>query len=481
MQIRDLEYKTALDRATIRYYEKEGLIAPIRQENGYRIYTEDHLSQLLKIKLLRRLGMSIETIRELQRGTGDFDAAIRKQITALEAQINKAERAKAVCMQMRDDKANYITLNAEHYLNLLAHKEEKRYLKDFAEDVPMPFHPWRRYFARAFDYAWIEILVCVLLSVILRVRPFINGWIPFFIGFILHFLAVPLLAAMVHFWGTTPGKWLFCLSVVSIDGDKMDYTTALEREWEVLKCGYGFGLPVYCVVRMLISRHIYSEESLDWDDYVEYRYHDWKAGKTTFIISAVIILLISNILISADGFTPRHKGSLTTVEFSENYNFYAKICGLSEVKMREDGKFVDNDQYGSVIYVGAQPENKRHSFEYSCSNGLIKKICYQNKWSNVTIIQPVNEYCRVAAITAIMSQKGSGIKDIKQFSNIWDQTNKCMDGHIYYKNVTVSWTIQSQDCEIVTSGIDEYFLAKTSRTEDLYPAVSVDFAIDISE
>lgn len=40
MQIRDLEERTGLDRATIRYYEKEGLLAPRCLENGYRLYSE---------------------------------------------------------------------------------------------------------------------------------------------------------------------------------------------------------------------------------------------------------------------------------------------------------------------------------------------------------------------------------------------------------------------------------------------------------
>lgn len=40
MLIRDLEQKTGLDRATIRYYEKEGFLKPVRRENGYRTYSE---------------------------------------------------------------------------------------------------------------------------------------------------------------------------------------------------------------------------------------------------------------------------------------------------------------------------------------------------------------------------------------------------------------------------------------------------------
>ena len=46
MLIRDLEVKSGLDRATIRFYEREGLITPERKENGYRDYTEENLTIL---------------------------------------------------------------------------------------------------------------------------------------------------------------------------------------------------------------------------------------------------------------------------------------------------------------------------------------------------------------------------------------------------------------------------------------------------
>lgn len=63
MLIRDLQDKTGLDRATIHYCEKEQLITPNIKENGYREYAGNHVEILLKIKLLRQLGLSLETIK----------------------------------------------------------------------------------------------------------------------------------------------------------------------------------------------------------------------------------------------------------------------------------------------------------------------------------------------------------------------------------------------------------------------------------
>ena len=43
MTIRELEQKSGLERANIRFYEKEKLLNPVRRENGYRDYSEEDL------------------------------------------------------------------------------------------------------------------------------------------------------------------------------------------------------------------------------------------------------------------------------------------------------------------------------------------------------------------------------------------------------------------------------------------------------
>ena len=69
MKIQDVEVLTGLDRATIRFYEKEQLLVPERSENGYRNYTDDDVKLLQKVKLLRKLGVSLNTIKQLEQGS----------------------------------------------------------------------------------------------------------------------------------------------------------------------------------------------------------------------------------------------------------------------------------------------------------------------------------------------------------------------------------------------------------------------------
>uniref|UniRef100_UPI003A94BFF7 MerR family transcriptional regulator n=1 Tax=Dysosmobacter sp. TaxID=2591382 RepID=UPI003A94BFF7 len=69
MTSKEMEQRSGVPRANIRYYEAQGLLTPQRAKNGYREYSEADLAVLEKIKLLRRLGVSVEELRELRQGT----------------------------------------------------------------------------------------------------------------------------------------------------------------------------------------------------------------------------------------------------------------------------------------------------------------------------------------------------------------------------------------------------------------------------
>ena len=60
MTVKELEERTGLSRANIRFYEQEGLLSPLRRDNGYRDYSGEDLTTLLRIKLLRQLEIPLE-------------------------------------------------------------------------------------------------------------------------------------------------------------------------------------------------------------------------------------------------------------------------------------------------------------------------------------------------------------------------------------------------------------------------------------
>ena len=120
MNIKEIEERSGLTRANIRYYEQEGLIAPVRRENKYRDYSEEDLETLLRVALLRSLGFSLEEIRRLQSGEADFAAAMRERSAALESEGQRLLAAKSVCDAISREVASYSALQPETYLHIRA-------------------------------------------------------------------------------------------------------------------------------------------------------------------------------------------------------------------------------------------------------------------------------------------------------------------------------------------------------------------------
>ena len=92
MNISQLAKATSVTTDTLRYYEKQGLIiAPARQENGYRAYTEAHIELVRFVRGAQTLGFSLIEIRGVlaQVSAGTFGRAeIEQHLSAKMAQID---------------------------------------------------------------------------------------------------------------------------------------------------------------------------------------------------------------------------------------------------------------------------------------------------------------------------------------------------------------------------------------------------------
>ncbi|MGZ3583581.1 MAG: MerR family transcriptional regulator [Ktedonobacterales bacterium] len=67
LRIEQVSARTGLTKRTLRYYEEIGLLAPpTRTEGGYRLYSQDDIEHLERIKRLKDLlGFSLAEIREI--------------------------------------------------------------------------------------------------------------------------------------------------------------------------------------------------------------------------------------------------------------------------------------------------------------------------------------------------------------------------------------------------------------------------------
>lgn len=65
-KINEVSKKLGISAHTLRYYEREGLIHPLRDQNDRRLYTDQHLEILTFITKMRDTDMSIAKIRQFE-------------------------------------------------------------------------------------------------------------------------------------------------------------------------------------------------------------------------------------------------------------------------------------------------------------------------------------------------------------------------------------------------------------------------------
>ncbi len=125
MKINQVEELVDITKKNIRFYEDQGLLSPERNpENGYREYSLKDVNELLKIKLLRKLAIPLEDIRQVQKGRKSLNMCFEEQSDRLKNEIRSLEAAYDLCDRMKDQNLGYSELKAEDYLEEIRRLEE---------------------------------------------------------------------------------------------------------------------------------------------------------------------------------------------------------------------------------------------------------------------------------------------------------------------------------------------------------------------
>ena len=125
MKINEVEALVGITRKNIRFYESEGLLAPRRNsENGYRDYGEAEVRTLLQIKLLRKLGVSLEEIRKMQGGIHTVGDGMRRHLVTLERDRDNLDQAIRLCAGLTDRQERLGDLDAGSILKKMEAMEQ---------------------------------------------------------------------------------------------------------------------------------------------------------------------------------------------------------------------------------------------------------------------------------------------------------------------------------------------------------------------
>ena len=125
LKINEVEALVGITRKNIRFYESEGLLAPRRNsENGYRDYGDAEIRTLLQIKLLRKLGVSLEEIRRMQGGIHTVGDGMRRHLVSLERDRDNLDQAIRLCAGLTDRQERLGDLDAGSILKEMETMEQ---------------------------------------------------------------------------------------------------------------------------------------------------------------------------------------------------------------------------------------------------------------------------------------------------------------------------------------------------------------------
>lgn len=244
---------------------------------------------------------------------------------------------------------------------------------------PKAPYPWRRYFARSFDFGLIttcyEVLVCLLLRVNFSERNLFLELIDIYICWGLIFLLEPLFLSR---WGKTPGKWLFGLSIRNKNGELLTRKEAFDRTFAVFCKGEGFAIPFYDLYRYYQSYKICRDDGvMEWDENFRYEAKPFHPASVFGYLGITAVALTLSTGISFWRMNPPNKGMLTVGEFIENYNYqldYNKIEGV--MRLEEDRTWLtEEEQYEDAV---------AHIHTFDLSDSVISEPVFKESNGNLS-------------------------------------------------------------------------------------------------
>jgi len=424
MTIKEIEERSGLTRANIRYYETEGLLNPARGENGYRDYSEGDLEELLRIKLLRSLDLSLEDIRKLKEGKGSLADAMKSRLQRLSLEKKHLESRENVCRSILKDNPSYSSMDTEKYLGELKRGPEP--VNPFKSDIkPRVTSPWKRLFARYFDLTLYSVICDLILIYIFLVSPLKLANSAYmvlsrFLSLLAMFWIEPLLLST---WGTTPGKWIFGLSVRDKEGFKLTFGEATTRIQRVLLHGMGLTAPVYSLVRLWKSYQACFEDDLEWERSTVLELKDERKWRNFAYIGANVLLCLVFLFGCIMSSAPKHRGELTKIELIENYNRYVNYYDFY-TKLDEEGRW-DNGPEPGVVTINLGPETP--DFVYTEEDGVITGVSLSYSSGDTELWEPAFQEV-TACMVYSLARSGDG------YSPLFDKTEdltKFMSLHPY--------------------------------------------------
>ena len=125
MKIKQVEELVDITGKNIRFYESKGLLNPGRADNGYREYDLNDVKRLKEIKLLRKIGISVEDIKLILEGKLEFELSLTRHRDALSDSVNSIENMIKITDSILSSHSSPDKLDVDMLLNEIENMEKE--------------------------------------------------------------------------------------------------------------------------------------------------------------------------------------------------------------------------------------------------------------------------------------------------------------------------------------------------------------------
>ncbi|MBR5537423.1 MAG: MerR family transcriptional regulator [Clostridia bacterium] len=347
MTIYELEKRSGVSRPNIRFYEKEGLLAPKRLPNGYRDYGEEEVGLLARIVLLRRLDMPLDAIRAVIGGQLPLALALEHQQAMLAQKQEETQQARQLCTAIQADGVSFGQLEPERYRAQLPMRADGRLLPPGQPGwEPANGHWIMRFIAFVVDLTGLSLIWEGFQLYLLRM-PELEGF--FWNAAHYAFLTVGFVvyeSVMLWCCGATVGKQLMGLRVMAAGENgpgELTVGSAFRRTLCKLVFGLGLRLPVLSWAAYLLAvRRAKSGRAQPWDESCDYTVKDRgeRSGWAFMTLLLMAAMVAGTVCMRMDAMNPPHtndSASHSVRAFTENVNDLIQFHTDYDLRFHEDG------------------------------------------------------------------------------------------------------------------------------------------------
>ena len=185
MKIKQVEELVGINSKNIRFYENQGLLTPERADNGYREYRQSDIEILKKIKLFRKLGISLEQIKLVLGERLLLNDCLESHMEVLEKEKENLINMSKFSEQMYNQNASIGNLNTDEWLEEME-KMEKEGI-DFVDISKIDIHMKKKMGAAIGGVIMIAFMLFSIGMII-----WVNSMDPIPLGLLIFFITIPL-------------------------------------------------------------------------------------------------------------------------------------------------------------------------------------------------------------------------------------------------------------------------------------------------